>query len=46
MQPSYRKVDPFLDFTMRGQMDPTGRRISGASFGSGFNGDTFSFDKR
>lgn len=40
------KVDPFLDFTMRGQMDPTGRRISGGTFGSGFNGDAFSYDKR
>jgi hypothetical protein len=40
------KVDPFLDFTMRGQMDPTGRRISGGTFGSGFAGEPFSFDKR
>lgn len=40
------KVDPFLDFTMRGQMDPTGRRISGGVFGSGFTGDPFAFDKR
>jgi PKD repeat protein len=40
------KVDPFLDFTMRGQMDPTGTRISGGTFGSGFNGEPFVFDKR
>ena len=40
------KVDPFLDFTMRGQMDPSGRRISGGTFGSGFNGEPFSYDKR
>jgi hypothetical protein len=26
---------PVLDFTMRGQMDPTGTRISGGIFGSG-----------
>ena len=40
------KVDPFLDFTMRGQMDPTGRRISGGTFGSGFAGEPVSYDKR
>jgi hypothetical protein len=40
------KVDPFLDFTMRGQMDATGTRISGGLFGSGFNGEPFVFDKR
>jgi PKD repeat protein len=40
------KVDPFLDFTMRGQMDPTGTRISGGTFGSGFAGEPFVFDKR
>ena len=40
------KVDPFLDFTMRGQMDPTGTRISGGTFGSGFTGEPFVFDKR
>jgi PKD repeat protein len=40
------KVDPFLDFTMRGQMDPTGLRISGGTFGSGFAGEPFVFDKR
>jgi hypothetical protein len=40
------KIDPFLDFTMRGQMDPTGQRISGGIFGSGFNGEPFVFDKR
>jgi hypothetical protein len=40
------KIDPFLDFTMRGQMDPSGTRISGGLFGSGFNGEAFAFDKR
>jgi PKD domain-containing protein len=40
------KVDPFLDFTMRGQMDATGNRISGGTFGSGFGGEPFVFDKR
>jgi hypothetical protein len=40
------KIDPFLDFTMRGQMDPTGQRISGGTFGSGFTGEPFVFDKR
>lgn len=40
------KVDPFLDFTMRGQMDPSGNRISGGTFGSGFAGEPFSYDKR
>ena len=40
------KVDPYLDFTMRGQMDPTGMRISGGTFGSGFAGEPFVFDKR
>jgi PKD domain len=39
------KVDPFSDFTMRGTMDASGRRISGSVFGSGFNGQPFSFDK-
>jgi hypothetical protein len=40
------KIDPFLDFTMRGQMDATGTRISGGTFGSGFAGEPFVFDKR
>jgi hypothetical protein len=40
------KVDPFTDFNLRGTMDVTGRRISGGAFGSGFNGQAFSFDKR
>jgi PKD repeat protein len=40
------KIDPFIDFTMRGQMDPTGRRISGGMFNSGFNGEPFTFDKQ
>jgi PKD repeat protein len=40
------KVDPFSDFTMRGTMDATGTRITGAVFGSGFNGQPFSFDRQ
>jgi hypothetical protein len=40
------KVDPFNDFTLRGTMDATGRRITGAAFGSGFNGQAFTIDKR
>lgn len=40
------KVDPFSDFTLRGTMDATGRRITGAAFGSGFNGQPFTIDKR
>lgn len=40
------KVDPFTDFNLRGTMDATGRRISGGTFGSGFNGQAFTFDKR
>jgi hypothetical protein len=40
------KVDPFSDFTLRGTMDATGRRITGAAFGSGFNGQAFTIDKQ
>jgi hypothetical protein len=40
------KVDPFNDFTLRGTMDATGRRISGGAFGSGFNGQAFTFNKQ
>jgi hypothetical protein len=40
------KIDPFIDFTMRGRMEATGLRISGGTFGSGFNGEPFVFDKR
>jgi hypothetical protein len=31
---------------MRGQMDPSGNRISGGAFGSGFVGEPFTYDKR
>jgi len=40
------KVDPFSDFTMRGQMDATGRRVTGTVHGSGFNGQPFTMDKQ
>lgn len=36
----------FTDFTFRGQMDQTGRRITGGIFGSGFTGQPFVMDKQ
>jgi hypothetical protein len=39
------KQGPFLDFTFRGQMDQTGRRITGGVFGSGFAGQPFTLTK-
>lgn len=36
----------FLDFTMRGRMDETGRRISGGVFGSGYSGEPFTMIKQ
>jgi hypothetical protein len=39
------KVGPFTDFTMRGTMDSTGRRITGGLFGSGFSGQPFTMTK-
>jgi hypothetical protein len=35
----------FLDFTLRGRMDQTGRRISGGIHGSGYNGEPFTMIK-
>ena len=39
------KQGPFSDWTFRGQMDQTGRRITGGIFGSGFNGQPFTIEK-
>lgn len=39
------KQGGFTDFTFRGQMDQTGRRITGGLFGSGFTGQPFTIDK-
>ena len=36
----------FLDFTLRGRMDQTGRRISGGVYGSGYNGEPFIMTKQ
>jgi hypothetical protein len=35
------KVAPFTDFTMTGQMDGTGRGMTGSVSGSGFTGQPF-----
>jgi hypothetical protein len=35
------KVGPFTDYTLRGQMDATGRRVTGSVHGSGFSGEPF-----
>jgi hypothetical protein len=40
------KVGPFTDFTMRGTMDATGRRVTGGVFGSGFTGQPFTMTKQ
>jgi hypothetical protein len=40
------KLAIFSDFTFRGQMDSTGRRITGGVFGSGFNGESFMMNKQ
>jgi hypothetical protein len=40
------KVAPFTDFTMTGQMDTTGRRVTGSVSGSGFTGQPFIIDKQ
>jgi hypothetical protein len=37
---------PFSDFTLRGIMDSTGRRITGGFFGSGFTGEAFTMNKQ
>lgn len=39
------KQAPFTDFTFRGTMDATGRRITGGVFGSGFTGESFTMTK-
>jgi hypothetical protein len=39
------KQGPFNDWTFRGQMDQTGRRITGGVFGSGFGGQPFTLTK-
>ncbi|HJR58288.1 MAG TPA: PKD domain-containing protein [Vicinamibacterales bacterium] len=36
----------FLDFTLRGRMDQSGRTISGGIFGSGYNGEAFTMTKQ
>jgi hypothetical protein len=40
------KLAVFSDFTFRGQMDSSGRRITGGVFGSGFNGESFVMNKQ
>ena len=40
------KLAYFTDFTFRGQMDATGRRITGGVFGSGFTGQPFRMTKQ
>jgi hypothetical protein len=40
------KQGPFTDWNFRGQMDTTGRRITGSIYGSGFNGQAFTLDKQ
>jgi hypothetical protein len=40
------KVGRFLDFYIRGTMDPTGRTITGGLFGSGFTGDAATLVKQ
>ena len=40
------KLAIFSDFTFRGQMDSSGRRITGGVFGSGFNGEPFVMNKQ
>lgn len=40
------KVAPFTDFTMTGQMDGTGRSITGSVSGSGFTGQPFIMTKQ
>ena len=40
------KQGRFTDFTFRGDMDGSGRRVVGQIFGSGFNGQAFTMDKQ
>ena len=37
---------PGTVFTLRGPMDPSGRRITGGFFGAGFTGESFTMDKQ
>jgi len=40
------KQGNFTDFTFRGDMDQSGRRITGQIYGSGFNGQAFTMTKQ
>jgi len=40
------KQSTFSDFTFRGTMDSTGRRVTGGVFGSGYNGTPFTMNKQ
>ena len=40
------KQGRFTDFTFRGDMDQSGRRVIGQIFGSGYNGQPFTMDKQ
>ena len=40
------KQAPYRDWTFTGQMDQSGRRITGTMQGSGFNGHAFTMDKQ
>lgn len=40
------KIAPFQDFTMTGQMDGTGRTVTGSVSGSGFTGQPFTMTKQ
>jgi hypothetical protein len=40
------KIAPFSDFTMTGNMEASGRRVTGTISGSGFNGQSFTMDKQ
>lgn len=40
------KLSVFTDFTFRGRMDASGRRVTGGVYGSGFNGQAFTMNKQ
>lgn len=40
------KVGRFIDFYLRGTMDSTGRKVTGGTFNSGFNGTPFTATKQ
>jgi hypothetical protein len=40
------KQAPYTDWTFRGTLDPTGRRVTGGVFGSGFTGQNFTMNKQ